>query len=152
MAGLPRLSPDFSEFVELLDAHEVRYLLVGGYAVAFHGHPRYTKDLDVWVERSPENAKRLLAALDAFGFGTIGLTEEDLTSPDAVIQLGQPPHRIDLMTKLAGVTFEACYAQRAFQDHHGLQIPFIDVESLKQNKRATGRAQDLADAERLDEG
>ena len=86
-----RLSRDFSEFVEFCEAHEVRYLIIGGYAVGFHGHVRYTKDLDVWVEPTVGNAELLLAALDEFGFRSLGLTTSDLTSPDTVIQLGYPP-------------------------------------------------------------
>ena len=85
------LSPDFEEFVALLNDHEVRYLVVGGYAVAFHGHPRYTKDLDVWIDRDLTNAERLLLALTDFGFGSVGLTTEDFLKPDQVVQLGYPP-------------------------------------------------------------
>lgn len=94
------LNPDFKEFVALLNAHEVRFLVVGGYAVAFHGHPRYTKDLDVWVE--PENARRLMRALEAFGFGSVGLEAQDFLEPDYIVQLGYPPNRIDLITSLKG--------------------------------------------------
>jgi len=143
------VNPDFKELLALLSKHEVRYLVVGGYAVAFHGHPRYTKDLDVWIETSRENAENLLRALRDFGFGAVGLTTEDFLSPDYVIQLGYPPNRVDLLTSAGGVDFAACYAARVEVDVEGTTISFIDLESLKRNKRAAGRLQDLADLENL---
>ena len=103
------ISPDFKEFITLLNTHNVRYLVVGGYAVAFHGHPRYTKDIDIWLERTLENAARLLAALDAFGFGSLGLKVEDFLQPGYTIQLGYPPNRIDLLTSLSELDFSSCY-------------------------------------------
>ena len=102
------IAPDFSEFAACLNGREVRYLVVGGYAVAFHGHPRYTKDLDVWIERTPENVRRLLSGLGDFGFGAVGLVEADFLEPEQVIQLGYPPLRIDLLTSLVGVAFAPC--------------------------------------------
>ncbi len=104
----------------------------------------------MWVSSSRENAERLLKALDAFGFGALGLTVEDFVHPDSVIQLGQPPQRIYLLASLAGVTFEDCYSRRTPLPFSGLVLPFIDLERLKQNKRATGRTQDLADVEELE--
>jgi hypothetical protein len=144
------LSRDFSEFIASLNAREVRYLIVGGYAVAFHGHPRYTKDLDVWVERTPENAERLLRALGDFGFGGVGLTAEDFLVPDRVVQLGYPPARIDLLTSCEGVDFEPAYARRETLEVGGVAASFIGIEELRQNKRALGRHQDLADLDRLE--
>lgn len=144
------LSKDFKEFIELLNKHKVRYLVVGGYAVAFHGHPRYTKDLDVWVERSPENADKVLEALEEFGFGALGLKTADFLENDQIIQLGYPPNRIDILTALKKVKFEDCYRARIDVEIQGLRINFIDLENLKQNKRATGRPQDLADVENLE--
>lgn len=144
------LNPDFKEFIELLNAHEVRYLVVGGYAVALHGYPRYTKDIDIWIENSPENAARLMRALEQFGFGAVGLSETDFIEPDQIIQLGYPPRRIDLLTTLPGVNFDDCYETRVVVDIDGLLINFIDLEHLKQNKRASGRLQDLADLENLE--
>lgn len=143
------LSKDFKEFLESLNAHDVRYLVVGGYAVALHGHPRYTKDLDVWIELSPENAENIIRALDEFGFGSLGLQPDDFLQPDQIIQLGYPPNRIDILTTLKGLKFEACYATKVDVDIQGLHIKLIDIESLKKNKIATGRTQDLADAENL---
>jgi hypothetical protein len=144
------LSKDFKEFIELLNAHNVRYLVVGGYAVAFHGYPRYTKDLDVWIELSPENADNIIKTMEAFGFGSLGLKPEDFLESDQIIQLGYPPNRIDILTTLKEVQFEACYKERVELKIQGIKINFIDLENLKRNKRATGRPQDLADAENLE--
>jgi hypothetical protein len=144
------LSKDFKEFIELLNEHNVRYLVVGGYAVAFHGYPRYTKDLDVWIELSPENADNVLKALEEFGFGSLGLKPEDFLESEQIIQLGYPPNRIDILTTLKEIKFKDCYKARVEVDIQGLKINFIDLENLKHNKRATGRPQDLADAENLE--
>ena len=144
------LSKDFRKFIELLNEHNVRYLVVGGYAVAFHGHPRYTKDLDVWIELSPENADKVLKALEKFGFGSLDLKVDDFLEDDQIIQLGYPPNRIDILTTLKDLNFEGCYNTRVEVEIQGLRINFIDIENLKRNKRATGRPQDLADAENLE--
>ena len=143
------ISSDFREFIELLNANEVRYLVVGGYAVAVHGYPRYTKDLDIWIERSSDNATRLLKALHQFGFGTLDLNTEDFIEKDRVLQLGYPPNRIDLLTSLQGLSFRDCYDARVPVRIESVDIMFIDLENLKRNKAATGRAQDLADLEHL---
>lgn len=143
------LSPDFKEFVQSLNASEVRYLIIGGYAVALHGHPRYTKDLDVWIELSPKNAASVVAALDHFGFSSLGLQAADFLEPEQVIQLGYPPNRIDILTSPKGVDFETCYETRVVVEVDGIPINFIDLENLLENKRATGRYQDLADIENL---
>ena len=110
--GPMTLHPDFREFIQLLNDHSVRYLVVGGYAVALHGHPRYTKDLDVWAEADSENIERLLSALKAFGFGSLDLNVDDFLEPDTVVQLGRPAQRIDLLTELDGVAFDNSYATR----------------------------------------
>ena len=144
------LSKDFKEFIKLLNRYNVKYLVVGGYAVAFHGYPRYTKDLDVWIESSTENANNLLEALKEFGFGSMGLKREDFLETDQIIQLGYPPNRIDIVTTLTRLNFQDCYKTRVEVEIQGLKINFIDLENLKQNKRATGRPQDLADAENLE--
>jgi len=144
------LSKDFREFIESLNENSVRYLVVGGYAVAFHGHPRYTSDLDVWVELSPDNADKIIAALKKFGFGSLGLKPEDFLEMDQIVQLGYPPNRIDILTTLIDLKFEDCYKKKVEVEIQGLRINFIDIENLKKNKRATGRSQDLADAENLD--
>ena len=144
------IAPDFREFAACLNVREVRYLIVGGYAVAFHGHPRYTKDFDVWIERTSDNAQRLMEALEDFGFGSVGLEESDFVEPDQIIQLGYPPHRIDLLTNLVGVEFEACYADRETVTVERVELHFIGLEGLRLNKRASGRHQDLADLENLE--
>jgi len=143
------LSPDFRDFFASLNAARVRYLVVGGYAVALHGHPRYTKDIDVWIELDGKNAERLVQAIEDFGFASLGLEAEDFLVPDQIVQLGYPPSRIDLITTLPGVTFEACYPSRVETLIDDLTIHFIDLENLKNNKRASGRYQDLADLENL---
>ena len=144
------LSKDFKEFIELLNECKVRYLVVGGYAVAFHGHPRYTKDLDVWIDLSPVNANNILNALKKFGFGSLGLKQDDFLESDQIVQLGYPPNQIDILTALKDLKFEDCYKAKVEVEIQGLHINFIDIESLKKNKRATGRPQDLADAENLE--
>jgi hypothetical protein len=143
------LSPDFKDFFASLNGARVRYLVVGGYAVALHGHPRYTKDIDVWVGSDEENAGRLVRALEDFGFGSLGLATEDFLVPNRIIQLGYPPSRIDLITTLPGVTFEECYPSGVKVSVDDLTITFIDLENLITNKRASGRYQDLADLENL---
>jgi hypothetical protein len=145
------LSQDFREFIELLNKHEVHYLVIGGYAVALHGHPRYTQDLDIWIEMEPSNAAKLMNALTDFGFGSIGLSSNDFTVPDQVIQLGYPPNRIDLITTPDGVDFTTCYQAKVTVVIDKIEINFIDLENLKLNKKASGRLQDLADLEKLNE-
>ncbi|MCF8078046.1 MAG: hypothetical protein K9K88_02075 [Desulfobacterales bacterium] len=143
------LSQDFREFIELLNSNEVRYLIVGGYAVAVHGYPRYTKDLDIWIHADTENVEKLISALKQFGFGSLGLTPDDFLTPDQVIQLGYPPNRIDLLTSLKGVDFKNAYESRVPIEIDGLFADFVDLENLKKNKASTGRPQDLADLENL---
>lgn len=144
-----KLDHDFSEFIGCLIAREVEFLVVGGYAVAAHGHPRYTGDLDVWVLVSQDNADRILSALTDFGFGSVGLTTDDFTTPDHVVQLGYPPLRIDLLTSVDGVEFHSCAAHRVELTIDGHEVPFIGLDDLRLNKIASGRPQDLADVEAL---
>lgn len=144
------LSRDFKEFIELLNRNDVRYLVVGGYAVAAHGHPRYTKDLDIWLAVSPDNADKVLKVLNQFGFGALSLNEADFLSEGQIIQLGYPPHRIDLITSATGLRFEECYHAKIQVVLDGVSIDFIDLENLKKNKRATDRLQDRADLEKLE--
>lgn len=140
------LNPDFQEFLQSFVDHDVRFLIVGGYALAAHGHPRYTKDLDVWVWTDPSNATRVVAALEEFGFGGLGLAAEDFEEPDVVVQLGREPQRIDILTFAAGLLFDEAYEHRVLVDVGGLSIPFISVDDLRTNKLATGRLRDRADA------
>jgi len=143
------LSQDFKEFVVSLNDNQVRYLVIGGYAVSLHGYPRYTKDIDIWIDMSPENARRMVEAMEQFGFGSLGLQADDFQAPDQIIQLGYPPNRIDLITTPPGVEFEPCYTSRVEVEIDDVKVNFIDLEHLKQNKRAAGRLQDLADLENL---
>jgi predicted nucleotidyltransferase len=143
------LNQDFKEFITSLNDKQVRYLIVGGYAVAFHGHPRYTKDLDVWIEITQANAQHLLEALEQLGFASLELKENDFLSPNQVIQLGYPPSRIDILTSVDGIDFSDCYGSRNLAEVEGVQVNFIDLENLIKNKHASGRAQDLADLEKL---
>jgi len=144
------LDQDFREFIELLNKNEVRYLVVGGYAVGFHGYPRYTKDLDVWVDVDLENAKKIKRSLDEFGFNESGLTESDFLTPYQFIQLGYPPVRIDIATGCEGVEFDTCFQRKETIEIDGLEIKFIDIENLIVNKKALARPQDLADISNLE--
>ncbi len=144
------MNPDFKEFFQSLNDNQVRYLVVGGYAVAFHGYPRYTKDMDIWIELSHENAARMVKALDQFGFASLGLKQSDFLVADQIIQLGYPPNRIDLITSLAGVTFDECFDKRLRVEIERVEVNFIDLDNLRKNKRSTGRLQDLADLEKLE--
>lgn len=145
-----KLSRDFREFIASLNAHDVRYLVVGGYAVALHGYPRFTKDLDVWLWLEAENAAKAVQALADFGFASLDITADDFLVADQIIQLGYPPNRIDLITTLPGVEFPSCFDQREVVMVDDIPVNFIDRESLKHNKRASGRLQDLADLENLE--
>lgn len=143
------LSKDFKEFVALLIKHEAEYMIVGGYAVGVHGYPRYTGDLDIWLNPTVPNAERVLRAITDFGFGSFNLTVADLTKEGNVIQFGQPPLRIDLLTAIDGVTFDACYANRKEVTFDGLAMNFIGYHDLVTNKKATGRHRDLDDVENM---
>ena len=143
------LSPDLSEFIKSLNSNHVDYVIVGGYAQAFHGRPRFTGDIDFFVRPAPENATRLLSALNQFGFGRIGLPEEDFLQQGQVIQLGIAPNRVDILTSLTGCSFEDVWATRIHGTVAGLPVDFISKEQYIQNKRALGRPQDIADLDSL---
>lgn len=145
------LNKDFKEFAGLLNSIGVEYRVVGGYALAAHGHPRYTAHLDLWVRPAERDVEKLLDVLNRFGFGAIGLKADDFLQPGAVVQLGYPPSRIDLLTAIDGVEFDACYARRLVMNIAGVDLPIIGLEEFRANKRAAGRAQDLADLEALDD-
>ena len=143
------LQKDLREFIELLSEHEVRFVIVGAFAVAYHGYFRYTSDIDIFIDSSFENAARLLRAVEQFGFADLKLTVEDFTKADQVVQLGIAPNRIDVMTFLSGVNFDEAWSSRELGNLDGLNVPFISREMLKRNKTASGRLQDLADLEYL---
>jgi predicted nucleotidyltransferase len=144
-----KLDRDLREFIELLNARDVRYVIVGAFALAYHGRPRYTGDIDIFVESSSENVKRLTEVIDEFGFTNIGVVEEDFTAADQVVQLGVEPNRMDLMTSISAVEFEEAWNGREYGNLDGIQVPFISKELLKRNKAAVGRKQDLADLDYL---
>ncbi len=149
--GTMRLPDDFSEFLRLLDAHDVEYLVVGGYAVAFHGYPRTTQDLDIWVARTRRSAERLIRALHEFGFDDPELTAELFLDPDRLVRLGFPPMRLELLTSVSGLTFDDAHARASRTAIAGVPITVIGLEDLRTNKRAAGRPRDLADLEELPE-
>ena len=142
-------SSDFEELFVSLNAKNVRAVIVGGHALAFHGRPRYTKDLDVFVEPSAENAARLIAALDDFGFGGLGLTASDFSAPDKIVQLGVAPNRIDLMTSIDGITFADAWAGRVIGRYGGQPVSYLGRAEFIRNKQAAGRPQDLADLDAI---
>jgi hypothetical protein len=145
------LPADWKEFLSLLTSHRVRFLVIGAHALAVHGRPRLTGDLDVWVEPTLQNARRILAALDDFGFGSVGLSERDLTKPEQVIALGNPPVRIDLLTSISGVGFGSAWKERVRAEVGGVRVNVLGRRAYRRNKRAAGRPKDLLDLALLDE-
>jgi hypothetical protein len=145
------LHTDFKDLLACLIKREAEFLVVGGYALAAHGAPRSTGDLDLFVRPTPENAHRVLAALEDFGFGSLGVTTDDLVRPDQVIQLGYPPVRVDLLTSLTGVSWQEAEVDSVQVRIGDLPIRIIGYQALLKNKRATGRKRDLADLEALGE-
>ena len=145
------LLPDWREFIELLNRHEVDYIIVGAWARAFHGIPRSTGDIDFFVRRSPENARRLVQVLEEFGFGSLDIGSDDFLRPDRIVQLGIEPYRIDVINTISGVTFEEAWAERVAGEIDGLPTQFLSLRLFKRNKRAAGRPKDLADLDALPE-
>jgi hypothetical protein len=143
------LPPDFSEFLRLLDAKGVEYLLIGGYAVAYHGYPRSTQDMDVWVAISPQNASRLVQALREFGFESPQLDDELFLKQDSIVRMGVPPMRIEIATSISGVSFDECYRARIVEDFEEVPVSIISLKHLKKNKQSAGRHRDLDDLEHL---
>jgi hypothetical protein len=140
---------DFRDLLELFNAHKVEYMIVGGYALAFHGAPRYTGDIDIFIKSDAENAQRILSALDKFGFKSIGLTIEDFENPEKVVQLGVPPVRVDIITSLSGVTWEDAYSGKATGKYGDISVYYIGRKQFISNKRPIGRKKDLADIEAI---
>ncbi len=143
------LPSDFKEFLKLLNAHQVEYLLIGGYAVGYHGYPRATVDMDIWIAMNPANSQRIVTVLKEFGFDLPELSPELFLKEWQIIRLGVPPVRIDLATTLSGVNFNECYAERIADILDGVKVNLISLRHLKINKKASGRHQDLADLENL---
>jgi len=144
-------SQDFRELLELFNRHGVEYVVVGGYALAYYGAPRFTADLDILVRPDEGNALRILDALAEFGFGTLDLGVGDFTTPGMVVQLGVPPLRVDLLTSLTGVSWDQASAGRSVGRYADVAVPFLGRQELIANKRALGRRKDLADIEALGE-
>jgi hypothetical protein len=144
-----QLPPDFKEFLKLLNEHQVEYLLVGGHAVGFHGYPRPTGDLDIWIAVNLENAQRMVNVLQAFGFALPQLSPELFLDTKNMVRMGVPPVRIEILTEISGVVFEHCYARRITATVEDIAVNFINEDDLKINKKASGRNKDLNDLENL---
>jgi hypothetical protein len=139
------VQPDFRELLALFVDRDVEFLIVGSYALAFHGAPRYTGDIDILVNPTNANAERVIAALDAFGFGSLGLAAGDFTQTDQVVQLGQPPVRVDLLTSISGVSWEEAANGAVPGDFGDVRVRYLGVDEFVTNKRASGMQRDLAD-------
>lgn len=143
------LPQDFKEFLRLLQAHEVEYLLIGGYAVAYHGYPRATQDLDIWIAIEPGNAARMTAVLREFGFDAGNLSADLFLQDNKIVRMGIPPMRIEVMTTISGVSFAECYAAKVMDALDEVTVSIIGLRHLKLNKQASGRHKDLDDLEHL---
>lgn len=145
------VQPDFRELLALFNKHKVEYIVVGSYALAYHGAPRFTGDIDIYVHPTGDNAVRLLGALNIFGFGSLGLKMEDFQAPNQVIQLGVPPVRVDLITSITGVSWEEADSGKVAGKYSDVDVSYLGRTQYVQNKRAVGRKKDLADLEALGE-
>ena len=143
------LPPDFKDFLRLLNSYGVEYLVIGGYAVGYHGYPRATADLDIWIATSRSNAEKVVEVLRAFGFEVPELSPELFLQKEKVIRMGVPPIRIEILTTISGAEFHRCYPRREVADVDGVEVNIIGLEDLKANKKASGRHQDLSDLEHL---
>jgi hypothetical protein len=144
-----KLNRDFNEFLSLLNSNDVHYLVIGGYALGAHGHVRYTKDLDIWVDATEKNAAKLVDVLKLSGFDSPSISTSDVTTPGLTLQLGCEPARIDLLTRVSGLEFDLAYSRRIDTTLDGVPITLICREDLRRNKLATGRLRDLGDVEAL---
>lgn len=142
---------DFKELLESLNAHEVEYVVIGAFALAWHGHPRYTGDLDLYVHPEPRNAGRILAALADFGFDSLGLTEDDFLAPEQVIQLGVTPLRVDILTSISGVDWDSAWVGSELGSYAETPVRYLGKAQYRLNKLALGRLKDLSDLEAIGE-
>lgn len=142
-------SQDFKEFIELLNVNKVEYLIVGGYAVGIHGYPRYTGDIDIWINPDSNNIKKMSKVFEDFGFVSNPEIEENLKNPENIFRIGNPPYRIDIMTDIDGVNFKECYPNKIEKEIDSTLMIFIGYKDLVRNKKASGRKQDLLDLENL---
>lgn len=143
------LHPDFKDFLRLMNSYNVRYLLVGGYAVGYHGYPRATGDMDIWIEKSESNAKKVTSAFREFGMPNQAISEDLFLEANKVIRMGVPPVRLEIITNASGVDFNECYINREAIEIDDILINFISLHDLKKNKQAAGRHKDLEDLEHL---
>lgn len=143
------LPPDFKEFLKLLNAHNIKYLLIGGYAVGYHGYPRATNNMDIWIAIGSETAELMVKVLKKFGFDTPQLSKDLFLEENKIIRMGVAPMRIEILTSISGVNFEECYQQKVVDVIDGIQVDIINLEQLKINKKASGRHKDLDDFENL---
>lgn len=143
---------DFIDFIDLLNLYGVDYMIVGAHALAYHGRPRHTGDLDIWINPSTDNASKMVSVLKDFGFGSLGLTQEDFLKENYVTQLGYPPLRIDILNAISGVEFEEAYVNKIDGDIDGLKVHFININEFIKNKQASGRKKDLGDIAALKKG
>jgi hypothetical protein len=146
---MENLNPDFLDSITLLDQRSVEYLIVGGYAVGFHGFPRYTGDIDFFVSINEENAEKLVRVLDDFGFGGIGIEREDFLKPFFVVEIGREPRKIQILTGIDGVSFQECLKGAVECEYLERKLRFIGLDALVRNKRASGRPKDLIDVQAL---
>ena len=140
---------DFIDFIELLNIHEVEYMIIGAHALSYHGRPRHTGDLDIWINPTEENADKLLKVLHDFGFGSLGLGQADFLKDNFITQLGYPPLRIDLLNSISGVEFNRAYKRKISVQMENIIVPFISIQDFILNKQATGRPKDIADIDSL---
>ena len=143
------LPPDFKDFLKLLNEHKVQYLLIGGYAVGYHGYPRATADMDIWVAIHPDNAGKIVTVLCEFGFDVPELTADLFLQENQIVRMGVPPIKLEIVTSISGVEFDECYQERITDVLDGVKVDLIDLTHLKINKKASGRYKDLADLENL---
>lgn len=143
------IQTDFKELLELLNVHSVDYMIVGGYALAFHGAPRYTGDIDIFIRADNENAERIMKALEEFGFGSVGIEMSDFIFENKVVQLGVPPVRVDIITSISGVTWDEAFSSRIEGEYGDVPVYFIGIDQFIKNKRSIGRKKDMADLEAL---
>jgi predicted nucleotidyltransferase len=149
-AVVMRLEKDYEEFLKLLNKHKVKYCIIGAYAVAFYAKPRYTKDMDIFVEPSVDNAEKILKVLTEFGFGELSITPDDLTQEGNIFQLGYEPVRIDIMTKIEGFRFQDVWRNRVLGEYGSERVSFISLDDLIENKKISGRHSDIVDIELLE--
>jgi hypothetical protein len=142
-------SKDFKEFIQLLNKNQVEYLIVGGYAVGFHGYPRYTGDIDIWLNPIKTNVSKMASVLEEFGFSPQHFSIDDFQIKDNIVRIGFPPNRIDLLVSIDGVDFNECYPNRVIEDLGGTKVNFIGVNDLIKNKKACNRTKDQIDLENL---